>query len=340
MGDRRLVPPDVWARLESESSALGSGHLRHRVAVDAPVDVYLAVERPSGARVLALGFDRRPRTSLGETVHLRGLRVSEAPFQLEERPWTVSIATSRAEDNPLFAELADDLVGVVSASSSADQASDDLAARLECWRRFLERAGPGGLPEAAQAGLYGELWTLREVIGPATSIGAAVACWEGPSGAAQDFQGRSFAVEVKASRQLAPTSILISNERQLDAAGRDYLGLVVVGLEQAPGGSESLPEMVASLRLLLASSPMSLLAFEDRLLSAGYMDAHAHLYAEAPLTVRWSRFFRVDDAFPRITERMLPPGVGSVSYEIALDACAPHAIDLAAFQARLRGVAT
>src|ERR1035437_2180061 len=110
MTDRDVIPPGVWDALENEHAASGAGHLRHRISVEAPVDVYLAVERPSGARVLALGFDKPPHTSLEKTVRLRGLRVSEAPFPLEQRPWTVSIATSRVDDNPLFAELAEDLV--------------------------------------------------------------------------------------------------------------------------------------------------------------------------------------------------------------------------------------
>ena len=330
MGDGRLISKRVWDRLDGDAS-VGPGHLRQRVSVDAPVDVYFAVERPSGSRVLALGFDQPPHTSLAQTVQLRGLRVSEAPFPMEQKPWTVSIATSRAEDNDLFAELADDLVSVVSASPTGDDASDALAVRLECWHRFLDQAGSNGLSPEARVGLFGELWCLRELLTPAVAVAEAVRSWRGPLGGSQDFQGANWSVEVKASRQLAPATIRVSNERQLDAP-KGFLSLLVVGLEERSHSPETLPEIVASIRDSLANAPGASPAFEDRLLSAGYLDVQAHQYVDTGFAVRHVAAYAVGDAFPRIIELTLPAGVGNVAYDLSLDACEPYRISVDQFR--------
>jgi hypothetical protein len=333
MGDGRLISKRVWERLEGDAS-VGPGHLRQRIPVDAPVDVYVAVEKPSGSRVLALGFDEPPHTSLAQAVQLRGLRVSEAPFAMEQKPWTVSIATSRAEDNQIFGELADDLVSVVAASSTGDQASDALAVRLECWHRFLDHSGSNGLSPEAQVGLYGELWCLRELLTPAVAVAEAVRSWRGPLGGAQDFQGAGWSVEVKASRQLAPATVRISNERQLDAP-KGFLSLLVVGLEERSHSPETLPEIVASIRASVVNAPGASPAFEDRLLSAGYLDVQADRYVDTGFTVRHVAAYAVGDTFPRIIEQMLPAGVGKVAYDLSLDACEPYRMAVDQFQKQI-----
>lgn len=318
MGDRSLTPKLDWVRLEGDAIA-GAGHLRQKVAVDAPVDIYLAIERPSGSRVLALGFEQPPRNSLAETVKLRGLRVSEAPFAMGHKPWTVSIATSRTDDNQMFGELADDLVSVIAATSSGDEASDALAARLECWHRFLDHAGSAGLSAEAQVGLYGELWCMRDLLVPAIAIGDAVMSWQGPDGGPQDFQGSGWSVEVKTTRQLAPTVVRVSNERQLDA-GDGFLALIIVGIEERPQGGETLPGIVESLRALVRGT-LVFSTFEDRLLSAGYMDAQASRYGDTGYAIRRVLEYAIAGDFPRIVETGLPCGIGNVAYDLSLDAC-------------------
>jgi hypothetical protein len=94
MRGKIVIPPEVWERLEA-GGASGSGHLRQRVNTQAPVDVYVAVERPSGSRVLALGFDQPPHISLAHEVRLRGLRVSEARYRfLRQAQRTTSCSAS------------------------------------------------------------------------------------------------------------------------------------------------------------------------------------------------------------------------------------------------------
>ena len=329
-----MIPPEVWARLESGGAA-GSGHLRQRVNIQSPVDVYVAVERPSGSRVLALGFDEPPHTSLARDVRLRGLRVSEAPFPIDQKPWTVSISPASPDDNELFGELADDLVSVLGGTATGDQASDALAARLESWHRFLEHAGSAGLSAEAAAGLYGELWCLRDVIAPAVGVHRAVLAWRGPLGANQDFQGLGWCVEVKSSRQLAPATVRVSNERQLDAADT-FLALAVVGIEERPGGPESLVGLIASIRTGIVRDPEASATFEDRLLSSGFLQAQADSYETIGYAVRKTMVYQVRDAFPRITEAVLPVGLGTVSYDLSIDACEPYRLELAQFQAALK----
>jgi hypothetical protein len=254
---------------------------------------------------------------------------------MDHRPWTVSISPVRPEDNELFGELADDLVSVLDGTASGDQASDALAARLESWHRFLEHAGSAGLSSEAAAGLYGELWCLRDVIAPAVGVHRAVLAWRGPLGANQDFQGLGWCVEVKSSRQLAPATVRVSNERQLDAA-EAFLALAVVGIEERPGGPEGLVGLISSIRAAIVHDPEASATFEDRLLSSGFLQAQAELYETIGYAVRRTMVYQVRDAFPRITEAILPVGLGTVAYDLSLDACEPYRLELAHFQAALK----
>ncbi|MCX6936349.1 MAG: PD-(D/E)XK motif protein [Verrucomicrobia bacterium] len=62
------------------------------------------------------------------------------------------------------------------------------------------------------------------------------------------------------------------------------------------------------------------------LLAAGYLDRDASRYVSPGYAVRRADTFRVNAAFPRVIEASLPLGVGSVSYDLSLAACAVFAV--------------
>ncbi len=325
-----------WAELE-RAAPRDPGHLRSLLPVDCAAEVYIAVAEPSGCRMLTFAFasdvEVRPLVDL----RLRGLEISEAPFAVGSRGPTVSIATRSREHNEIFAHLADDVLEALGGMTEPPSVVSAAAARLTHWQRFLERSSPDGLSPEAQSGLFGELWYLREQV--ITAVGAldGVKSWRGPEPGVQDFQLGRWAAEVKTTRQTAPASVRIANERQLQSTGIDVLGLVVVALEPRSGGDPSLVDMVNALRADLAEHTEARAQFEDLLIDAGYLDEHAHLYSDTSYAVRWALCAIVGDGFPRLTEADLPDGVGDVTYGITIDAIRPFAVDFAEFAARVRG---
>jgi Putative PD-(D/E)XK family member, (DUF4420) len=325
VGDPDLNLDAQWADLERPARA-DAGHLRSRLPIDAPVHVYIAVVEPSGCRVLVMAFDDDMDVGALRAIRLRGLEVTASPFDLEGLRSSVALATRSPAYNDIFARLTEDLISSMAGAQSSGGLVDAVHARLRHWQRFLEEADPSGLSVEAQAGLFGELWFLRDRLLPMLGP-SAVTAWQGPLRAIQDFQARDWAIEVKTTRQAAPAGVRIANERQLQADGLATLALALVALEQRVDGSPTLVDIVASVRGRLKPGTIVAAELEDRLLSAGYHDEQAELYVGNGFALRWDLCSLVTDDFPKITEHDLPHGIGDVSYSVSLDACREHEID-------------
>ena len=205
--------------------------------------------------------------------------------------------------------------------------ADDVAPRVAAATRTVD-AVTVGLSREEERGLWGELHTLKTHLIASLGAAEAVAAWKAGSAAHQDFQCPAGALEVKTTAAKQPQSVRITSERQLDDTGVGELFLHVVAIDErevAPVGTApgtSLPVLVGELRIVLAATA-TLAVFEDRLMECGYFDLHAPRYEGRRRTVRSEQTFRVAEGFPRLTETMLPPGVGDTSYAVSLAACAP-----------------
>ena len=319
--------PAAWeALLADAASARGHGLLVRRVAPHAAADLHVAVERPAGARVLLVRLPRQEAETAAVDLGCAGIevRLYQLGAGTHDDP---GVGVRLADDGfaDLFAPLAGDLVGHLAALPRAADAGPALIERLLRWRKLLERVGPDGLGQEAQRGLYGELRFMRDHLVPAVGAGRALDAWEGPGGADQDFQLGRVAVEAKTTVGRAPGQIAVSSERQLDTTGLDLLVLYYLALDARAGAGENLPAAVDSVRAALAGTPAARARFEERLIEAGFLEAHRHRYERTGYTVRSEAFFIVRDDFPRLTERDLPRGVGGVRYSISVAECARFA---------------
>lgn len=319
----RLITSEVWTSLEVAPG--GRGLVRTRIAPDAPVDIYVAVEQPNAVRLVQFGLAGEHLAESLDIPQARGIEVKAVPTASGSDWGYAQIRLVDRRYVEIFTSLADDLVEHVSGASTGTAAIDRLADRLRRWESFLKVVEPDGLGQERRAGLYGELWALREKLLP-VSPSLAVSTWVGPQGAHQDFQASSWALEIKTSRTKEPVAVRISGERQLDGLGLAFLGLGHIGLEQRRNSGETLPEIVTSIRIRLANTP-SAETFEAQLLSAGYLAIHEPQYLSDGYVVRFSELFRVEGEFPRITEKDLKDGVGDVAYSVAVAALGGYRVD-------------
>ena len=111
----------------------------------------------------------------------------------------------------------------------------------------------------------------------------------------------------------------------------------MVALEPRSGGSPSLVDAIGTVRDDLADQAEASATFEDLLISAGYLDDHAHLYSDISYAIRWAFCAIVLDGFPRLTESDIPDGVGDVSYGITIDAVKPFVVDFSELRVRIGG---
>ncbi|SCE78362.1 Putative PD-(D/E)XK family member [Micromonospora coriariae] len=311
------IREEDWGPLEAEHHPYGI--VARRLFPQSPHDIFLAVQQPTGRRVLLL----RVPASAGQTVvdqfpslpSTRGLVIefATAPDGSTELRVVLTVDERREVFNPLIADMAataQAAVGPVEALTAAIE-------RFEHWRHLLQSIRDTGLSEEARRGLFGELIVLRDHLCPVLPPQEAVSAWRGPIGTNQDFELANCAIEVKTGTGRNPRSIVIASERQLDDTGTDHLLLAHLSLDERRGGSgESLNAVVDSLRQASPSAAVRA-ELDDRLIRAGYLSEHRHLYDELRYTVRGTDFWHVTDDFPRITEADLRPGVGGCRYRIS-----------------------
>jgi hypothetical protein len=316
---------ELWRDLEVEGAAQGrpSGLWITRRARPVPGPALLiALEPASGSRAILIAVEDAHLPPRREWPECRGLDVV-AMFLGGGKHFGVRLRDRTFGD--VFTALAEDVASKVGATSDAPGAMAALLGRLQRWQRFLA-VGREGLGAEAQRGLWAELHVLVRHVAARMPAATAVAGWKAPGGTHQDFQFPTASVEVKGTSAKQPHSVRINSERQLDATGtgRLFLHVVILDERDVPEADDlgtTLPGMVHAARSAFSRDAVASGMFEDRLLAAGWLDADAPRYEGRRWTVRVEQTYAVTEGFPRITETTLPPGIGSVSYELSLAAC-------------------
>lgn len=186
---------------------------------------------------------------------------------------------------------------------------------LEHWRDLFARERGGKLSRGALAGLFGELWYLRELC--RRSPGALDA-WKGPEGGRHDFRVPGVALEIKTTLRSQGRVVEVHGHRQLLPPPESDLFLAFLRLEEAEVG-RSVPDLVEALH----ATGLDRREFEEKLLEAGYDASMEESYREYRFHVEETLLYCVDEVFPRIipssfVHRELPAGVLSLSYTIDL----------------------
>jgi hypothetical protein len=239
----------------------------------------------------------------------------------------------------LFTEMACDVVGAMDAEAAAGGDAHRLQrvflGRVRAWQEFM-RKGAQTLSAEAEIGLLGELATLAGIIDTGVPLGTAVAAWVGPLDAPQDFELGTGAVEVKSTLAAIGFPARIGSLEQLDDSVRQPLFVAACRLKQLAQG-RSLPEMVAALRFQVAPDAEANALFSERLIAAGYFDAHADGYARRfkPESIR---LVEVTAAFPRLVQATIPLGVTKAIYELDLDKVPGTRLDITAAAKKLGAI--
>lgn len=313
---------DVWNLLEQDGNDVSSGYLTRRILPSVNYDVYLAIEKPSNTWLLMLRvsssfLDRKAAypTSSSFTVNRIALP------QDGDEYGTLQLVLTNARYKDIFTTLVQDIVDYLASVTDGRAAISAFITRLKRWQTFLEKHNPEGLSEIAQQGLYGELWFLRQVVLPHLGMSNGLRNWTGPKATQQDFQFSRCAVEVKTTSAKQHQKLAIASERQLDDTGAGTIVLLHLSLDVRQGQGETLPEIVANVRSLVAGDAIARDELENLLFEIGYLDIHTNRYENIGYTIREHNYFRVGEDFPKIIESDLRNGVGDVRYTISVAEC-------------------
>lgn len=313
----------LWQEMSTDASG-AAGLDRRLLDVDAPVGIYACIYWPGGQPGLLVEGEGIARPTGGRLPKCRGVRLSHEILRGDPGRTVVRILLEDQRLSEIFSVLAVDLLGVARSQSTAAEALRLCIDRIAMWQGLFERIPPDGLSDEAQRGLFGELWVLKDLFLNVLEPGDVVTAWIGPDPGNQDFVHQGMAVEVKSSLAKRHSRLSIANEKQLDETPFRRLVLAHVRLDDGSAQGETLPGLIRHCRDLLGKDPYAARQFDNSLLEAGYLDAHAPLYADRSWQVSSLRFFHVHGEFPRLTEASLPPGVGDIKYSIIADDLAQY----------------
>uniref|UniRef100_A0A831XLR8 PD-(D/E)XK motif protein n=1 Tax=Geobacter metallireducens TaxID=28232 RepID=A0A831XLR8_GEOME len=221
-----------------------------------------------------------------------------------------------------FEMMAEDIVATIIASGPADD--ERLLAvflgRVRAWQSFMERDSEGILGAEAEVGLHGELVVLKSILAAGVNVEVAVQAWCGPLDGLHDFRFPAGAIEVKATTSTGTFPATVSSLEQLDESMVNELFLAGVRLRTGPDG-KSLAHRAEEIRHHLHDNPVTLAAFETRLLHAGFFPALAARYPRRFSHIQ-TTIHHVSNGFPRLTHASVPVAVRKARYEIDLDLAA------------------
>jgi len=310
---------EIWQDLESDSS-LRSGLLYKRYSGSVLPDIYIALKAPERFRCIAVHLNSSVNFDTRAWDKFRDIKIQNLPDEKNPDKNFLVVLLLNRQHKDVFSALSEDLINKVSDITSENELVKALIERLAKWNLLFEKLGRQGLPEEARRGLYGELYFLRTLLDAGINPDFCINFWKGTENAVQDFQFADRAVEVKTTHGKSQQKLHIASERQLDINIIPNIYLVHLSLEVRQGHGESLNQIADELMSLLNGSPSAQSVFRLKLFEAGYFDHHKEYYENTGFSIRQKNVYKVTEDFPKITENMIPAGVGDVRYSVVVSA--------------------
>lgn len=272
---------------------------------------------PGNEEALLAGFSTAKVPAAEKLPEGRGFEVTKADLHGDGKVW-IALTRRESGSQELFAEMVGDVAGAMDAvhGEGEERLLRTLLTRVRSWQEFM-RKGLQALSPEAEIGLVGELTFLRALLESGIPAPQAVEAWVGPLDGVQDFELGTGAVEVKATLSNQGFPAKIGSIEQLDDSLRKPLFVAGARFSQRESGM-SLPEFALSIREALSSDHGAVGMFEDRLLIAGFHEAHTDRYPRR-FVPEGMRIVEVGDGFPRLVPGNVPAGISRAIYEIDLD---------------------
>ena len=328
------IDEELWNQLESEHRDV-PGLVRRRVCEHSERDLFIGMTLPAHTRVLVLSVEAAAAHGLVDLPETRALRTT-VEEGVDDQHVDVRVALIAPEMARVFTPFVEDVLESVAPTSTDVAAITALVSRFGYWKNLLSGSGSEGLDRSEQQGLFGELWCLLHVLMPELGP-AAVGAWTGPDRDDRDFQLDDIGIEVKTTIRDNPPTVSISSERQLESDPYSHLFLFALSLDALPAGTGQTLNALVEAVLAAANDDVARLALRDKLIQYGYLNLHRPSYEATRYTLRQVWRFEVRGEFPRITEQIIPEGVGQVRYRLSLDACRDYSVDATELANCLRG---
>ncbi len=305
--------------MESIRRRKNIGLVKRLYSSNVPFYIYGTFQYPERYYGIAFTFSNDIRIDISSFDNLRELKVillTDTTF-LNSHLMIIQLLHPNSRD--IFATLCENLIQSIIKLNTEQKICRTVVNQLEKWKILFEKNNSTGLTSAEQQGLYGELHFLQKFLAKnCTPPCDVLHTWVGVDKAMRDFQGSTWAVEVKTTSTNNPQKVTINGERQLDETLLENLFLYHFSVEVSNGNGQTLCQKIAAIRKKLENDTPALSLFNTKLFEAGYLDKHESFYQDRFYQVRNENFYKIENDFPRIKENELRRGVSDVKYSIIL----------------------
>ena len=326
----------AWSAVVTEALQ-AEGDYHRRIHLQCAWPAHAGIHRPTNTRILLLEIEIESVRKLRLKDETKGYSIDVSA----DEAGRTGRATIRIQEmdpgyRDVFTIFCADILEHWIPHAGASDAIQSLSRQLARWKKFFQRGAQIGLKREDYIGLYGELSFIEDGLSKSLVHLHVVNAWQGPAGTNQDFLFGQVAVEIKTTTGNDIDLVNITNARQLDSAGLQYLFLARYAFDFRQQSGRTLPQLVASLKASLASvSNEALTAFNDQLLEVGFVEAIQNDFDEWGFTLRRFDVFTVGEGFPRLIESEVPSGVSNISYTLNLSTAQPFHISEPDFWPRI-----
>lgn len=315
----------AWSSLASTNDQ-AEGWRSSPISRPGAVMLYAGRRFPGGLEAVLVRFDSASLPAATKFPEGLGFRIERVSPRDEAVVW---LALTRKPDGSLelFGAMARDIADLLDTCPANDEAKalTMFLSRARAWQEFM-RKGFAMLEAEAEVGLFGELVMLRAIIEAGIAPTSACEAWRGPMGGLRDFEIGTGGIEVKSTLSTTGFPARIGSLEQLDDTVRQPLFIAGLRLYQTAEG-RALPEAVEAVRDIVMGDKEAERLLAERLIAAGYLDAHADQYSRS-FKLHDTRVLLVDGDFPRMTPWSVPQGVIRAFYDIDLEKVQGLAIPL------------
>jgi len=284
--------------------------------------IYATFRYPSNSYGIAFSFGSKVNIDISNFQNLKGFKVLLLNDTSFEDSKLLVVELQDPSNKDVFASLCEDLIQTVAPLDSQNKVAKTVINQLARWKKLFERSSSEGLSTSEQQGLYGELQFLQKCLSQKQANPYnVIKSWVGPEANLRDFQGPTWAVEVKTTSKNDTSVASISNEHQLDESLIEMLFLFHCAVEVSLGNGETLNQKISAIRQTLNDNVPALYLFNLKLFEVGYFDQHASKYESRHYKIRSESFYHITKDFPRIKANELRNGVSEVKYNISLAMC-------------------
>ena len=236
--------------------------------------------------------------------------------------WFLQLELLEIDDLTIFAKLIEDLISESMQYEEDSRCIRAVVERFELWRSMMSHASQH---KAEEKGLWGELYTLRQIIKRISAIDA-IRAWTGPEYEVQDYKFASNWIEVKT---VGSNSFVakISSVKQLMSTNIGYLHVIYADEDEFDESSETVHEIYNDICSQLAEEPTheALDLFNEKIRVFKYLGFVAE--DRTKYLFKGQRSFEVNCSFPHIEIKGDAVAIGSVVYELKLDTLKEWEID-------------